>query len=93
MHGCRVSVEGGQPVEGATPTTAWAALYGASQRARVVAVCGARLFGLSDKRVLQLLTALPNAHRCERFCRWPAGDRPLPPPLVRQVVERRCHGS
>ena len=89
---CRVTVEGGQPVKGATPTMAWSALYGASQRARVVAVCGARLFGLSDKRVLQLLTALPNAHRCERFCNWPAGDRPPPPPLVRPTVQRRHHG-
>ena len=80
----RVAVDGSQPAEGATPTMAWSALYGPSQRARAVSVCGARLFGLSDKRVLQLLASLPNTHRCERFCNWPAGrHRPLPPPLVR----------
>ena len=79
---CRVTPEGGQPAEAATPTAAWSALYGASQRGRVTAMCGARLFGLSDKRVLQLLAALPGANRCERFCGWP-GERPPPPPLVR----------
>ncbi len=79
----RVTPEGGQPAEGATPTAAWSAMYGASQRGRVTAMCGARLFGLSDKRVLQLLAALPHANRCERFCGWP-GERPdPPPPLVR----------
>ena len=81
----RVTPEGERPTEGASPTAAWSALYCAAQRGRVTAMCGARLFGLSDKRVLRLLAALPDANRCERFCGWP-GDRPCPPALVRYVL-------
>lgn len=85
---CRVTPRGRKPVEAATATAAWAALYTGSggsgmYRSGGGGLHGARAFGVAHPAVAALLRGLPGAERCERFCGWPDGqERPPPPPCV-----------
>ena len=70
------------PVEGATATKAWSALFTSQDSARALGYSGAKQFGLQHPRVQRLLQSLPAAARCERYAAW-LGQPPVVPALVR----------
>lgn len=94
----RVTPDGGAPVEGPTPTAAWAALFesvpsgkgsakdAAAAAARAAGRSGTLIFGLQHARVRALLQQLPGAARLERLLAWEGGERPELPPLVSSLV-------
>lgn len=79
---CRVTPKGCTPVEGATATKAWSALFTSQDSARALGHSGAKQFGLQHPRVQRLLQALPGAAGCERYAAW-LGPAPPVPTLVR----------
>lgn len=88
-----VTPAGGRPVEADTATKAWAALYAsdAQAAARAAGVSGAKMFGVSLPAVARAIERLPGAERCERYCGWPEGSQPPPPPeLVSSPDARRA---
>jgi hypothetical protein len=82
----RVTPKGRPPVEGATPSKAWAALFEGA--ARGLGAAGLRMFGLAAPEVARAIEALPGAALCERYAGWPDGEAPPPPPPLDAAAAR-----
>ena len=61
----------------ASPQRAWLMLLpDAISRGRATGQEGIRLFGFTNRRVVQCVQQLPNASRCEHYACWPDGMQP-----------------
>ena len=83
MVHCRIACGDIVAESRASPQRTWLMLGpDAGSRIRTTSHEGMRLFGFTNRRVIQCIQQLPNAGRCEHYACWPDGMQPERPRLV-----------